>query len=160
MERARRALERLGLRGAYAGLRVVWFVWRPVTLGVRVMLIRDERVLLVQHTYRGGWFLPGGGLKRRETLEEGARREALEETGTRAGPLLLLGIYTSFGEHKSDHVAVFVCTEFERELGVHDEEIACVEEFPLDALPPGAARGTARVIADYRAGNGPYLGRW
>ena len=41
----------------------------------------DGRVLLVRHSYRREWGLPGGLLKRGEDAADGARRETFEETG-------------------------------------------------------------------------------
>ena len=39
----------------------------------------DGALLLVRHSYRRRWGVPGGLLKRREPPEQAARREALEE---------------------------------------------------------------------------------
>jgi ADP-ribose pyrophosphatase YjhB (NUDIX family) len=64
------------IRFLYLCYRVYCFLFRPVRLGVRVMLLRGDQVLLVRQTYMPGWFMPGGGLKRGETLEQAARREA------------------------------------------------------------------------------------
>ena len=54
--------------------RLYYFIVRPITLGVRILLIDGDRVILVKHSYEPGWFLPGGGVKRGETLEQAARR--------------------------------------------------------------------------------------
>ena len=49
-----------------------------------VVLVRQDKFLLVQESVggiRGLWSLPGGGIKRNETAEMTAIREAKEETG-------------------------------------------------------------------------------
>jgi 8-oxo-dGTP diphosphatase len=50
--------------------------------GAMCFIRRDDgRVLLVQHTYRGPWGVPGGLLERGESAEQAALRETREETG-------------------------------------------------------------------------------
>ncbi|PYE48707.1 NUDIX hydrolase [Deinococcus yavapaiensis] len=51
----------------------------PIRIGVGVIVLRGDTVLLVRE--RGRWSLPKGGLDPNELVAEGARREALEETG-------------------------------------------------------------------------------
>ncbi|MHC4819170.1 MAG: NUDIX domain-containing protein, partial [Planctomycetota bacterium] len=63
--------------------------------GVAVAEWRKDRVLFVRHSYRRGYFLPGGSAKRRETLRDAARRELKEETGIDAEPDALLPMYTT-----------------------------------------------------------------
>lgn len=76
-------LRRLAHRAAYQVLRVWWFLARPHTQGVKLVLWSGDRVLFVRHTYgdRQAWELPGGGRRRRETAVDAARREAGEELG-------------------------------------------------------------------------------
>ena len=56
---------------------------RPV-VGVGAVVIRDEKILLVKRGVapsKGLWAIPGGALELGETLQQGAEREILEETG-------------------------------------------------------------------------------
>ena len=56
---------------------------RPV-VGVGAVVVHEGRVLLVRRgaaPSRGLWAVPGGALELGETLQQGAEREILEETG-------------------------------------------------------------------------------
>ena len=149
-----------GLARLYYKLaRLWWSITGPITVGVRVLLLKDQRVLLVRHTYQDAWYLVGGGVKRGESLEQAIRREAAEEVGAELEDLQLLGVYSSFFEGKSDHVAVFACTAFTL-TGQTDREIERFEYFAVDSLPERASPGTRRRIGEYLGGNGPYWGLW
>lgn len=144
----------------YFFYRVYCFIFRPVRMGVRVMMIKDNKVTLVRQTYMPGWFMPGGGLKRGETLDEAAKREAFEETGAELGELILMGAYTNFKEWKTDHCVVFVCHDF-KVTGKPDKEIAELNSFPLDQLPVGIWAGHVRRLEEYKMGKtNPQFGEW
>jgi 8-oxo-dGTP pyrophosphatase MutT (NUDIX family) len=148
------------MRLLYLTYRAYCFIFRPRTLGVRVMLIKDRKALLVWHTYISGWYLPGGGVERGETLEEAVRREAREEVGASLGTLNLLGIYSNFEGFKSDHNALFLCTDFSL-VGQQDREIAQACSFSLEALPEGLLPGHRRALQEYQAGRTlPQFGEW
>jgi ADP-ribose pyrophosphatase YjhB (NUDIX family) len=135
----------------YLLARCYWCIFRPLTLGVKLMLIADESIWLVQHSYQPGWFLPGGGVKKNEMLETAVRREAREELGAEIGEMRLFGIFTNASQHKNDHVVVFVSHEFI--VGQADKaEIRAVQQFPLRQLPPDVSRGTRRRIEEYLTG--------
>jgi ADP-ribose pyrophosphatase YjhB (NUDIX family) len=141
----------LKYRVLYLLARCYWRIFQPLTLGVKVMLIENESIWLVQHSYQPGWFLPGGGVKRNELLETAVRREAKEELGADLGDVHLFGVYTSISQHKNDHVVVFACHDFT--VGQVDKgEIRAVQQFPLRELPPDVSRGTRRRIEEYLAG--------
>ncbi len=149
------------LNWAYRLYALQWRVTRPITLGVRILLIQDHQVLLVRHTYQAEWHFPGGGLKRGETVAEAVRREAREEVGAHLlEPPQLLGLYTAYHSGKSDHIATFVCHDFVLHTPTDRWEIHQCRPFPLDALPADLSPGSARRIRDYLQGNWPYAGRW
>jgi 8-oxo-dGTP pyrophosphatase MutT (NUDIX family) len=127
---------------------------------VRILLVKDGQVLLVKPTYQNGWYLIGGGVKRNETLEQAARREAKEEVGAELGRLELVGIFTLFYEFKNDHIAVFSCTDF-TVTGKTDFEIELFRLFPLDSLPADIAPGHERRIQEYLEDrHRPKYGNW
>lgn len=93
------ALFRAGLRVAWLGLRVVFFVLRP-NIRASVVLVRAKgRLLLVTNSYRDVPGFPGGMLKWREDPLQGARRELAEEVGLRVGDEALRFLEV-FPQHK------------------------------------------------------------
>lgn len=132
-----------------------------MTVGVRVLLIRDNAILLVKHTYQQHWYLPGGGVKKGETLQEAIRREAREEVGIDLRDLTLFGAYSNFGEYKSDHIIVFLCTDFLLRGSPMSSEIEKCCFFDLENLPADISPGTKRRVEEYMRADGlPQIGRW
>lgn len=138
-----------------AGLRkVVWRLLGPRTIGVRALVVDGNgRILLVRHTYGPqAWHLPGGGVKRRESLEEAVRREVHEETGIVVRrSLRLLGTYSNLQNGKSDHISVFVVEHWDREES-DAAEIAEDGWFDPDQLPDGTTPGTRRRVQEFLDG--------
>lgn len=148
------------IRLLYLAFKIYCFLFRPVRMGVRVVMIQEGKVWLVRHTYLPGWFLPGGGLDRGETLEEAARREAREETGGELNDVTLLGVYTNFVQWKTDHTAVFLCGDFTI-TGKSDGEIAEVRSFSLNALPKETYISHRNLLEKYRSGTlSSNFGEW
>lgn len=141
-------------------MRLYWRVVNPITLGVKLLLIKEKKILLVKHTYQNHWFLPGGGVKKGETLESAARREVFEEVGGELDQPQLFGVYSGFSHQKSDHVVVFLCEDFSlpdtEKVITRSWEIEKVDFFDLDNLPQDASPGTRRRVAEYM--NGKDLG--
>lgn len=138
--------------GAWIGYRLIrafWWIRRPVILGVRVLVVRNGRVLLVRHSYRSRWFLPGGRPNRGESLADTARREAREEVGVQIDEVNLLGVYSRFEKTVSDHVVVFRAECLERD-GTRSKEIRDDRWFEVDNLPDTSSIQTQRVLDDWK----------
>lgn len=92
-------------------LRTYWYLARPNTYGVKVVLIRGDQLLLVQHSYGSGqWTFPGGSREKDETCKEAAKREIKEELDIdlELSEISECGSFVSTREYKRDHVTV--CT--------------------------------------------------
>lgn len=145
----------------YRLYRLSWRITRPLFVGVRIILVQDGQVLLVRHSYEHHWYFPGGAVKRGEILVDAAMREAHEESGvTCLATPRLLGMYMNLYEGKNDHIAVFVCDQFQVGQASDRWEIAACQLFPLTALPAELSPGCARRLQDYQNGPGPYVGKW
>lgn len=123
---------------------------RGLTLGTRTAVFDGEnRVLLVRHSYGPGWFLPGGGVERGETIYQSAKREVREEAGIIAQEdPVLRGICLNDGQFPGDHVAVLTLHRFSREAWKPGLEISQAQFFPLEHLPDGTSGGTRRRLAE------------
>jgi ADP-ribose pyrophosphatase YjhB (NUDIX family) len=58
-----------------------------------VVTDEHDRVLVIQRRDNSRWELPGGILEADESIEDGMRREVLEETGVKVEPVRLTGVY-------------------------------------------------------------------
>ena len=129
---------------------------RPLTLGVRAMVFdRDGAVLLVHHCYRPGWFFPGGGVKKWETLEQAAIREANEEGGVVIeGMDQFVGMFANFTPLRSDHIGLFATRQWYR-VPLRSMEIDEARFFPIDDLPEDTNLATRRRLAEFQGHRQP-----
>ena len=129
-------------------LQRYWRLTRGLTLGVRAAVIDgDDRMLLVRHTYTGGWHFPGGGVEFKETVYAALERELLEETGIALTSPELFGLYSNADAFPGDHVALFVVRAWQHQRAFAPNwEIAEAEFFAPHAMPDGVSPGTRRRI--------------
>src|SRR4051812_16103749 len=98
----------------------LWKLWNAVcgilripSIGARALVIKGDQILLVKHTYVGGWHTIGGRVERGESTLQGVMRELFEETGiTPTAPLLLLSTYYHTIQGRDDYVTLYICQAF------------------------------------------------
>lgn len=123
---------------------------RGKTLGVRGLVTDAQgRVLLVEHTYLEGWWLPGGGVDAGENAYDAVRRECREEAGiiVRGDPKLL-SIHSNERFFPGDHVLLFRIDDYEVGERTSHGEIKDIAFYALDDLPQTINGGSLRRIQE------------
>ena len=128
------------------------FVFRPRVLGVRCVLVHEDSVLLVRHTYGDKrWALPGGLIKRSEPAQETATREMSEELGLEDLEWHDLGWIEYTGADRARHsVRCFTCRLHSRAVSPNAAEIDEVAWFAWDRFPHETLHGTPMISAAAR----------
>ena len=109
-----------------------------------VVLVRRRNIPL-------GWALPGGFVEYGETVENAARREALEETGLTVELTGLLGVYSNPARDPRQHTISTVFSAAARDPGNirGGDDALEARFFPLDALPGGIVFDHRKIIDDF-----------
>jgi ADP-ribose pyrophosphatase YjhB (NUDIX family) len=123
-----------------------------MTLGVRAACFDSEgRIFLVRHSYLPGWYMPGGGVERHETVSEALAKELQEE-----GNLVItdvpqmIGVYLNRSASRRDHVVFYRVTVAQTAPRKPDWEIVESGFFALDALPADTTNATLRRLEELK----------
>lgn len=131
-------------------------------MGVGALVFDRDHVLLVKrgaHPAKGYWSIPGGKLRRGESIVQAVEREMLEETGLRVRPSKLVAVYEKLPPDGSDeeHYVVldYLCKAAGGRLCAGDDaaEVGWFRISTLHALQ--LTEGAAKVIVKaYRMAGG------
>lgn len=132
-----------------------WKLFKIKTKGVRIMLIHEEKMILVRHWYNSLWVMPGGGIHKHETPEQAAIREIKEELGIDIKQLdYLLGVYSNIVKGKNDTVYCFVVeldSQIEISCKKFNIEISDIIWSSIYSFPPDTSSATKNRIQEYLA---------
>ncbi|MGN7293210.1 NUDIX domain-containing protein [Rhizobium sp. SAFR-030] len=131
-------------------LHKLFALTRGMTLGVRAACFDETgRIFLVRHTYVPGWYMPGGGVERGETVAGALVKELREEGNLEIiGTPELLRIYQNRKASNRDHVAFYRLKVRQTAPRRPDREIAESGFFALDALPADVTQATLRRLRE------------
>ncbi|MBW4647788.1 MAG: NUDIX hydrolase [Kastovskya adunca ATA6-11-RM4] len=140
---------------------------RPLIIPGAAVLIAGQQngLLLQQRKDNQQWGLIGGSMEVGESLEETARREALEETGLELDELEWFGLFSGQeliykcpnGDIVVNVVAVYIARQFRGRLKADEEEANEIRFFELRELPKNLSPPDRPVIEQYlRSFNGSY----
>lgn len=141
------------LKIVYRIKKLYWFIFRPVTFGVKALVKKDDQVLLIKNTYRGKLMFPGGGVKKDETPEEAIKRELKEEVGVVVEKLHLLGKYQSRREYKQDTIYFFEIDKYKTIRVPKSFEIDYWAFYDLNNLPSNVSPATKRRLENIKSTN-------
>ena len=108
-------------------------------------------VLIERKNPPRGWALPGGFVDYGESLEDAARREALEETSLEIQDLRLIGCYSDPTRDARMHTISTVFMARGSGIPCAADDAANLALFTLDKLPEVLCFDHARILADYAA---------
>lgn len=141
-------------------LAVVHSITPSFTVGAICVVERDDgAVLLVRHSYRRRWGLPGGLAKRGEEIVDAARREAREEVGLVIELVGEPAVVVDPGPRRVDVVFRARPVGDLGDLRARSPEIVELAWFPPDGLPQlqHEAASALVVLARARTEGRPWL---
>ena len=132
----------------------------PLVLPHSVVILFNEKgqVLLEERSDDGYFDFPGGGIDLKESAEDAARRELLEETGLVAKELELFKVYSGEITHyvyfNGDEIygvdLVYICKKYDGELKPQIEEVKNLLFVNLDKMPEKMSIRNKQIIKDLK----------
>lgn len=132
----------------------------PLLLPHSVVVLFNEKgeILLEERSDDGYFDFPGGSIDLKESAEDAARRELLEETGLVADELELFKVYSGEITHyvyfNGDEIygvdLVYLCHKYHGEMKPQLSEVKNLKFFSVDNIPEKMSIRNKQIIKDLK----------
>jgi colanic acid biosynthesis protein WcaH len=115
---------------------------------VEAVITRDKGLLFLRRENppaKGEWWLPGGRIRKGESLERALRREVKEETGLEVTSSQLVNVYSRVFPERHDITIVYLCKCTKGNVKLNDEHS---EYCFFKTIPAGLHQHLLEVIRD------------
>jgi 8-oxo-dGTP diphosphatase len=125
--------------------------WPRLTVDIIIQIngSPDRIVLIKRRNPPAGWAIPGGFVDYGETVEEAARREALEETSLTVNLLRQFHVYSDPQRDPRGHSVSVVFIGLAHGTPVGADDAAEARVFEKNALPASLAFDHRQILSDY-----------
>ena len=126
-----------------------------------VVLFNEQGEILLEERSDDGYFdFPGGSIDLKESAEEAAKRELLEETGLIADELELFKVYSGEITHyvyfNGDEIygvdLVYLCHKYHGEMNPQLSEVKRLKFYKIDEVPTKMSIRNKQILKDLKSG--------
>ena len=145
----------------YLTLRVLYYFGYN-TLAARAILVKNNKILLIKHSYIPEWHMVGGSIDKGETPVQALKRELLEELNIEClQEPKIFGVYYNNNKNGNDYKMIYVVEKWRqsKQIASHSSEILESRMFDPKKLPEDISPPTLRRMQEY-IGVRKQDGRW
>ena len=132
----------------------------PLVLPHSVVVVFNEQgeILLEERSDDEYFDFPGGGIDLKESAEDAAKRELLEETGLLAQELIFFNVYSGSITHyvyfNGDEIygvdCVYLCFKYDGELKPQEDEVNNLKFYKTNEIPDKMSIRNKQIIIDLK----------
>ena len=127
------------------------FIFRPKSLGVKVVVENDNKLLMVRIGYaHKKWTFSGGGVEKGESFKEAGLRELEEEVGIKVQDIVEMGEYSSESNYKKNIVKCFYLHTDSSFVKIDNFEIIDSAWYIPEEFPENCSFAVPKIMKIYK----------